>query len=133
MKQFIFPFLTTIFFFVSFSSIAKAQDIPGDDGEVIVVSADEVNQSIGLGRSISIVPFSVTLFRSLSYIEVEFYDNLGEMTITLTNLTTGCSTNIMVDSSNRIINIPFISSSGLWKLTLCTEEGVSYSGSFIIP
>ena len=110
-----------------------AQNTPDDDGEEVVIVIDESSQGNGHGRSIIPAPFSVTLFRSLNCIQVEFLDNMGEITISLTNFITGSISSLIVDSQVGSVVVPFAPSSGLWQISFHLEgSGTSYSGTFII-
>lgn len=104
-----------------------------EEGEEIEVTV-EVNQTEnGPTRTIPQIPFTATLFRSLSCIEVEFYDNIGEVTISLNNLTTGSFTSPVVNSQNGFAIIPLPASPGLWQITFQPEGGgVIYNGTFIL-
>ena len=76
--------LSTVF---AFPLETFAQDIPDDDGEEIEITVREGSTETGSGRFLYIIPFNATLFRSIKCIEVEFLDNIGEVTISLTNHT----------------------------------------------
>lgn len=76
--------LATVF---AFPLETFAQDIPDDDGEEIEITVREGSTETGSGRFLYIIPFNATLFRSIKCIEVEFLDNIGEVTISLTNHT----------------------------------------------
>lgn len=110
-----------------------AQDIPEDEegDEIVIINEDLFGN--GPARDILPVPINATLFRLACCIEIEFFSNIGEVTITLTNLTTGYVSSTVADSGYGSVMIPFISSSGLWRITFQSGGGgPSYLGTFIM-
>ena len=117
---------------VVFPQETFAQDIPDDDGEEIEITVREGSTETGIGRFLSFIPINATLFRSINCIEVVFIDNIGEVVITLTNITTGVVLSSVVDSREDTIVIPFSGSSGLWQICFSLSDGSTYIGSFNI-
>ena len=107
-----------------------AQDIPDDDGEEIEITVREGSIESGSGRFLSVIPVDATLFRSFYCIEVEFLDNIGEVTITLTNFTTGSLSSIVVDSQVGSVVVPFVPISGMWQISFQPEGGQLFTGFF---
>ena len=133
MKQLVLSLMLALATVFVFPLETFAQNTPDDDGEEVVIVIDESSQGNGHGRSIIPAPFSVTLFRSLNCIQVEFLDNMGEITISLTNFITGSISSLIVDSQVGSVVVPFAPSSGLWQISFHLEgSGTSYSGTFII-
>lgn len=129
MKQLVLSFMLAMFAFL-FPNSVFAQVIPDDDGEEITITIDESTMGNGLGRSLYSAPFRVTLFHTLSCVEVEFPCNIGDVSITLTNLTTGGFSTTIVDSQFSSTYIPLMALSVLWKITIIIENGVTYNGYF---
>lgn len=104
-----------------------------DEGEEIEVTITETTSENGLGRGYDSIPFTVTLFRSLFCINVEFCSNIGEMTIKLTNMTTGYISSMIADTQFHSVVVPLSAVPGLWQITFQPEGGgVTYSGTFIL-
>lgn len=106
-----------------------AQDIPEDeDGDEIVI-INQNQSGDGPARDILPVPINATLFRLSCCIEVEFLSNLGEVTITLTNLTTGTVSSTVANSGSGSVIIPFLYTSGLWQIVIIADNS-TYFGFF---
>lgn len=124
--------MLTITAMLVFSFHSFAQDIPvEEEGEAIVI----INQSLngnGPGRDVVSVPIVATLFRTIHCIEVVFLYNIGEVTITMSNLTTGSLSTTLVDSQNGSIIIPISSVSGFLQITFQTEDSSSYVGYILL-
>ena len=132
MKRLLLSLMLTIsvVIFVPFQSFG--QDIP-DDGEEIEIDINTNSSDTGPRRTTSIVPLTAFYFQSLSCIGVVFNENIGDVTITLTNLTSGSLSSIVVDSQIGYVVVPFTPISGLWQISFYVmESGPSYSGTFII-
>lgn len=109
-----------------------AQNIPEDEeGEEIVIT-DQNLIGNGTGRNILPVPIHATLFRFSCCIEVEFLSNVGEVTITLTNLTTGYVSSTVVNSEYGSIIIPFTNCPGIWRIGFLMGDGSAYEGYIIM-
>lgn len=124
-------FISSIASLLLFSTMARSQDIPKDDEEKVVIVIDESSQGNGHGRSIPSVPFSVVLIRTMSYIEVNFIDLIGDVRISLCNLTTGNNTEMSVSSSSGNTLVPILFGSGLYIIEFFTSDGETYSGVFV--
>lgn len=105
-----------------------AQNIP-DEEQGTEVRIEEYTSENGAGRSI--VPLSVTLFQSMSCIEVVFLSNIGEVTIQLTNLSNNASVNTAIDSNCGSCIIPITNGSGLYRIDFITADGAQFCGYFI--
>ena len=127
---FLSVFLASAFLF-SFSFTATAQIIPDDEGEVIIINIGNPDQQDGLGRSFGTIPLTATLYRTLSYIEVAFLNNIGEVTTTMTNETTGSHITTQVNSSFGEAVIPVSLGSGSYRIDFYSSDG-AYFGFFTI-
>ena len=106
-----------------------AQNIP-DEEQGTEVRIEEYTSENGAGRSI--VPLSVTLYQSMSCIEVVFLSNIGEVTIQLTNLSNNASVNTAIDSNCGSCIIPITNGSGLYRIDFITADGAQFCGYFIV-
>lgn len=130
MKKSLLSLMLAISAILVFPFQSYAQDNLDDDGEEIVIGDETVN---GNGHGRTLVPVRAMLFRTFGCIEVEFFSNIGEVTISLTNFTTGSFSTIVVDSQIGSVVVPFAPSSGLWQISFHLEGGgTSYSGTFIL-
>lgn len=127
----LFSLMVSLVTLFTFSSIAYAQDIPNENGEEIIISVDESTLENGIGRSLPNVPLRVTLFRSLSLIAVDFPNDIGLVTITLTNNTNNTHSVIVVDSLEDNAVIPITQGIGYYKIEFVTACGI-YVGFLII-
>ena len=114
---------------LSFTSLAFACP-DGDDEEVIELTVDPAGTPVmrTLNQGISAV------FNSTSnLLIIDFLSNLGEVTIHLTNVTTGSIASIVADTSFGGCILPVTSGSGLYCLEFLLSDGTRYYGNFLIP
>lgn len=130
MKQLLLSLMMTFVFLVSFSFTANAQDIPDDD-DVIVI--DVTHNTTETGPQRSIIPIYAAFCPSLSLVEIEFLINIGDVTICLTNLTSGSMASTVVDSSYGSCILPVTGGDGLYYLEFLLSDGNRYFGYFLIP
>ena len=129
MKHFVLSLMLVVMTLLVFPFHSFAQDIPEDeDGDEIVI-INQNQSGDGPARDILPVPINATLFRLSCCIEVEFLSNLGEVTITLTNLTTGTVSSTVANSGSGSVIIPFLYTSGLWQIAIITDNS-TYFGFF---
>lgn len=129
MKHFVLSLMLVVMTLLVFPFHSFAQDIPEDeDGDEIVI-INQNQSGDGPARDILPVPINATLFRLSCCIEVEFLSNLGEVTITLTNLTTGTVSTTVANTGSGSVIIPFLYTSGLWQIAIITDNS-TYFGFF---
>lgn len=129
MKHFVLSLMLVVMTLLVFPFHSFAQDIPEDeDGDEIVI-INQNQSGDGPARDILPVPINATLFRLSCCIEVEFLSNLGEVTITLTNLTTGTVSSTVANSGSGSVIIPFLYTSGLWQIVIIADNS-TYFGFF---
>ena len=61
-----------------------------------------------------------------------FYSDLGNVTITITNLITGEIVSRVVDTQLGIINIPISGNAGYYYISIMTSSGQNYHGQFTL-
>ena len=120
-----------IAFLFSIIPATGAHNNPEKDGEVIVIVIDEFTNGNGQGRSLQMIPLSAWLYRTLSYVNIDFLDNLGVVIITLTNQSTGNSTTTQVNSNFGGALIPVSIGSGNYRIAFLTQT-TSYEGFFTL-
>lgn len=130
MRKTILYLLMIVFISFSFSTTAQAQDIPEEEGEEIVIVPDENNIGNGNIRSITYVPFYVTMYQS--FVVVDFLCYIGEVTIQLTNLSNSVIINMAIDSNCGSCIIPITNGIGLYRIVFLTTDGMQYCGFFSI-
>ena len=132
MKQFIFTLALAFIGQLAFPCQSFAQDIPDDgEGEEIVIINQDLLEN-GPARGIMLTPITATLFRTTCCICVEFLDYIGEVTITLTNLSTPNQSSINVNSNLRMFDIPISDVPGIWQICIRTSSGNNYVGFYSI-
>jgi hypothetical protein len=112
------------------SSLAFACPDGDDDEEVIDLTVDPAGTPLmrSLNQGISAVINSTT-----NLLFIDFLSNLGEVTIRLTNLTTGGIASTLVDSSCGGCILPVTGGPGLYCLEFLLSDGTRYYGYFLIP
>lgn len=128
MKKIALYFLMTIPVLLS-SVVAVAQNIPEEEGEMITVTA--IIPENGPHRSTAIIPFSVEYYVNYSCVCVSFTSNIGNITITLTNLTTDSHYSTVVDSCAGSVLLPVSLGTGFYRIEFnCLDSGNGYVGYF---
>lgn len=129
-KYFLFLLMTVSILF-SFSSPAVAQDIPDDGEEVIVIDITNQNTETDPQRSLPLIPILASYHILLSCLEVFFQYDMGDVTITVTNITAGYNYTTIIESYCGTTILPLQLSPGLWRITfLSGGSGTTYSGTF---
>lgn len=117
----------------SFSFPLLANAIPdGDDDEeeeVIDLTVDPAGTPVTRSLSQSVW---VVLNTTTNLLMIDFLENLGEVTIRLTNLTTGSISGSIVDSSVGACVLPVTAGPGLYCLEFLLSDGTRYYGFFSI-
>ena len=83
-------------------------------------------------KSVSFVPVICALSDSGMNLEFGFLDDLGFVTVTLMNMTTGEIESGVLDSQLGIVDFPFSGDAGFYRIIITTSSGKSYHGSFMI-
>ena len=83
-------------------------------------------------KSVSFVPITCALSDSGTDLEFCFLDDLGFVTVTLMNLSTGEIESCVLDSQLGIVDFPFSGDAGFYRIIITTSSGGLYHGSFII-
>lgn len=130
MKTYTFYLTALLSFFMFLSLDANAQDIPDDEGIEINIS---FNGDENVPKRTPVVIPITAYYHALAFcVEVCFIENMGDVTITITNLTTGYLSSIVANSNSGAFFIPIPNTPGYWQITFLTGSGSIYSGSFIL-
>lgn len=124
--------VVTMLSLLLFAFDLNAQEIIDDNGEdEIVISGGDVSGG-GPNRGSSYIPLRAFFIPSSSCISIYFLDEIGDVTITITNLSTGeyCST--IVDSQYGRELIPLSGGAGYYLIRIETSGGLAYYGYFSI-
>ena len=111
---------------------ANAQDIPDDDGEEIVVYPSHQTTETGPKRNPPTIPIAAFYYSTVSCLEVVFLSNVGDVTICLTNQTTGNNCYSQVNSNLSNVFIPINLGIGTYCIEFETQEGITYTGLFTV-
>ena len=130
MKKFTLSLMLAFAALLAFPIYSYAQVIPDDEEEIVIINQDQNGN--GLGRNLLSVPIEATYFCTLSYVDVVFLDNIGIVTITLTNLTTGGTAVTQTDSGFGGCLVPVTLGSGFYRISFVVQDGASYEGYFTV-
>lgn len=128
MQVFFTAVLATMLMWFSYPLSAYAHPDDGDDNEEEVI--DITVDPAGTPVTRSEIPVSAFYVSAMNRINITFLHNIGDVTIRLTNLTTGYMISTVVDSSVGSYILPVTGGTGLYKLSFITEDGAHYSGFF---
>lgn len=131
MKKTFFLTMLMMSFLVILAPSAFADD--GDDGD----EGDVINiEYIGYGQSHSRsqieVPIHASYYSSLSVVGIAFIEDLGMVSIRLTNLSAGSSSTFVVDSFYGSCILPVTGGSGPYKIEFTIGDGSSFVGFFSV-
>lgn len=131
MKKFFFMTMLLLSFTVFMAPPAFADD--GDDGD----EGDVINiEYIGYGQSHSRsqveVPIRASYYSTLSVVGIAFLENLGIVSIRLTNLLSEGSSTFFVDSFFGSCILPVTGGSGPYTIEITTADGLLYAGFFSV-
>ncbi|MBR4351736.1 MAG: DUF3244 domain-containing protein [Bacteroidales bacterium] len=100
-----------------------------DDQQPILINVTLPGQSGNRG-SLQI-PFEAVLSTEALTITIVFQSEIGYLDVSITNLSTGSSTNTNINSAAGNIGLPVTGGSGLYYIELCATD-VIYYGYFTI-
>ena len=107
---------------------AKAQT-GGDDPVVIIVTGSEgSNGDDPDHRSPNVAPFEVSYYASLSSLLLSFPCDMGYITVTVENLTTGATTQDVINALTGDQFFPISSVPGDYEITFLLPDGHVYIG-----
>ncbi len=112
----------------SFNSLA----VPVADDTILIPINSGDDGSTGQPKSPTISPIYCTYSESGEILEFTFLSNLGNLTITVINTTSGETVSSTVDSSTGYECIPISGDSGYYVISIVSSGGNSYYGSFTL-
>ncbi len=132
MKHLILSLSLVFMSLISIPVQSYAQVILDDDegDEIVIINEDLFGN--GPARDLAPVPVCALLFRLSSCIGVEFLNNMGIVTITLSNQTTGGTSTMQINSSFGEAVIPVSLGSGNYRIDFCSSCGNYYGYFFIL-
>ena len=83
-------------------------------------------------NSLALVPIACEYIDDIPSLMFSFYSDLGNVTITITNLITGEIVSRVVDTQLGIINIPISGNAGYYYISIMTSSGQNYHGQFTL-
>lgn len=83
-------------------------------------------------RAPAFIPIQVYYDDFISSVCIQFLRNIGELEVTITNLSTGDSASYDIDSNSGTVIIPINGDSGTYDITLLTSNMSGYEGEFEI-
>lgn len=101
-----------------------------DDDVIEIFITENINEFNPI-RFPTLVPIVAYYYVSLSYVDVEFLNNMGEVTITLNNLTTGGTSTMQINSTFGEAVIPVGLGCGNYRIDFSSTCG-NYYGNFIV-
>ncbi|MCR5710671.1 MAG: hypothetical protein K6G79_09355 [Bacteroidales bacterium] len=131
MRNIIFLALAALTMVLWSSTAIYAQTIPEEEGEEVIIT-ETPPPVTGPIRNPVLIPISVTYYSSIATIGLEFMDLIGEVSVSISNLSTTESYNTVVYSQNGSAFIPISGNPGLWQIILTLDTGASYIGFFSI-
>ena len=104
--------------------------ISGKNQTPVQIVVSQQDQGGQVPRMPGVSPISGFVFIDTIYLQ--FSENLGDVTVSLSETSTGQLLSTVVDSSNGYAIIPFSGDTGCYTLTFILENGASYIGRFEI-
>ena len=100
--------------------------------DTIVISRHTGSENGDGPKSVSLVPITCSLSDSGTSLQFGFLDDLGFVTVTLMNMTTGEIKSGVLDSQLGIVDFPFSGAEGFYRIIIATSSRGSYYGYFVI-
>ena len=121
--------------FISLFAFTSAYAYSPSVGVPIVIGTGGDGSGGGEGddpNSLGTVPISCEYIEDTPGLVFNFYSDLGNVSITITNLLTGEIVSRVVDTQLGIVNIPISGSAGYYYISIITPSGLYYHGQFTI-
>lgn len=126
MKTKIISFLTTVLLSLSAFTM-KAEEI------IVDIPLQKTTTDVGDSRNLFPQPIQCYFLGNANHILTTFNVDLGDVYIEVMNITTGETENVSFDSGYiPQISLPISGNEGLHIVTIVTESGNVYEGSFTI-
>lgn len=105
----------------------------GDGGGIIDIDITTPPPASNKPKAPVLIPVSARYYEISQEIVLSFTANLGNVSVTVLNVTTGESVNDTVDSADGIVSVPISGTSGQYYLILNSVGSTTvYSGTFEI-
>lgn len=127
MKRIVFILLSILC--VSFSVCARADDPPQSIPITIILNSEQEEHT---HRSPSSIPIWAYYNTNASAVDVFFQQDLGEIHIIVTNLSSGVYAEYDIYSSIGVALIPIWTDYGQYTLSFRLSDGRCFEGSFIL-
>lgn len=109
-----------------------ALEMRADDTKVDKKIPLRIDRTGKLSRDLDL-KIAATYYETFSFIQTTIFDDLGEVELIVTNLSTGESWSCLFDSASEHQSILSISgSAGYYEVEYITESGDVYVGEFLI-
>lgn len=125
----LFAFLAALLVSLPTSLYADGDD--GEEGDPIDLTFEQQN-GVPIGRSLGCLPMEAFYNAETGNLIVSFVQNVGNVTVVLTNMTTGAIASTVVDSSIGNCVLPVTGGSGLYRLDFLLSDGTRFYGYFHI-
>lgn len=121
--------------FISLFAFTSAYAYSPSVGVPIVIGTGGDGSGGGEGddpNSLAPVPIACEYIDDIPSLMFSFYSDLGNVTITITNLITGEIVSRVVDTQLGIVNIPISGNAGYYYISIMTSSGQYYHGQFTL-
>lgn len=104
-----------------------------DDPQFIPIAVlDNTIETGQTHRAPAFIPMQAYYDGFLTSVCVQFLQNIGDVEVTITNLSTGDYVNYNVDSSTGGVFLPISGVEGTYRIVFLLSSGVGYEGEFEI-
>lgn len=116
-----------------YSSNHYSPDITMCAADSIPISKDKGGGDEGFDpNSFGIIPIGCQLISSGTILAFSFYDDLGFVDVTVTNLSTSEIVSDVINTQLGFVLFPISGNPGFYYIQISTSSGDSYHGQFII-
>jgi hypothetical protein len=131
MKTLFFSLVLAFPLFFAFSKGENTNQSSTADDVVEITITENLPDSNPI-RFPSLVPLRAYYYVTGAFVDILFLDNLGEVTITLTNLSSGNFSSSLADSGFGGFFIPITLGCGNYRISFVSQGGASYEGYFSV-
>lgn len=125
-----FSFLFVVFILLLFQSLGCPVYADGDIP--IIPSTETQDPGQVIPKSPAVIPLACSVAESQEQINIIIYVPLGHVIVDLENLVDGnCSQWLLLGQVGQT-QIPFLGTTGTWRITFTLSNGIKYYGEFDI-
>ncbi len=116
---------------LALSALALASQVYSQDNTIVVIRIfEDIIPETRTNRSVALSPIECRYHTLMGTLELSFLSDLGSVTVTLDNLTTGETCDYSGNSAVGMMTMP-VTPNSCYTMSIITESGRSFRASFL--